>query len=287
MSDKQQTVLLWIARAISVLMGIAGVLAAAEYLPVEVQHFSTLAVAVLAMVYGKILSWLPPPPKMKLPPGGTAGVVAVLALAVGLMLSAGCKSTLPTRTTAGLMRATVTTSNALAATTSANHVDCLKMGRGTEAYQTCIAADLKRLVSYRDNIRPAARSAVAAAYAAIMIAREAGKDDLDYMAILKPGACAIILGLREWGHKLPNHGGGILPLLDGFSPLACEAPKNAIGVITALLPVAVDLVKWIVGLVGADASALEREIYVWITGSPIDEVDAMIITVGAALPVPR
>lgn len=221
----------------------------------------------------------------KLPPGAAAGLIALLAL--GLMLSAGCPgSTVPTKTTAGLMQATQTTSKALAATSAPVHTDCLAFGAKSEKYRICIADDLKRLTSYRDTIRPAARSAVAAAYAAIMIAREAGKDKSDYMAILKPGACAIILGLREWGHKLPNQGGGILPLLNSFSPLACEAPAgNALGVITALLPVAVDLVKWIVGLVGADAANLEKEIYAWITGAPADEVDALISTITAALPV--
>lgn len=201
---------------------------------------------------------------------------------------AGCPSAYgpAMNTTAAVMNATRTTSKVLGVTSMVMHTACLRVhGFQTTAYMECIKKDLARLVSYRDNIRPVSRTSVSVTYATLMTLKAAGKKPPNYLATLRPGGCALILGLREWGHKLPDQGKTILPFLTGFLGLACDKPSNAIGLITALIPVAVDLVKWIIQMVGADSAALEREIYDWIIAKPADEVDAMIATIEAALPV--
>jgi hypothetical protein len=71
MSEKQQATWKWIARALGLLMGVAGVLAATKTLPVEVQHYAALAVAVIGVIYGKIMEWMPsskPAPKPEAKP---------------------------------------------------------------------------------------------------------------------------------------------------------------------------------------------------------------------------
>lgn len=191
-------------------------------------------------------------------------LIPCLALAV---LLAGCPNAYKVAwpTTASVMRATQSADKGLAAGSKA------ELDAGGNAVVIC-----KRLATYKDVIRPAARSAVAAAYAGLRIAQEAGKKPPNYLAILKPGACGLILGLREWGHKLPDKGAGILPYLEAFSGVVCDKPASAIAIITALLPVVIDLVKWIVDLVGAPAEKLQQEINTWLQGPVATDVDALI-----------
>jgi hypothetical protein len=186
-------------------------------------------------------------------------------LILGALTMTGCPKNANTtawKVTAGTMYAFKATSKGLA----------------TAPGVTC-----KQLRFYRDNIRPAGRSSVGAAYAGIRISDEVKKPNVTYPNALKPGGCLLILGLREWGHKLPDKGASIMPFLSVFSGAVCDkvekpTPKSAaaVAIITALLPVAVDLVKWVITLVNADDSKLQREINTWIMGPAADEVDARI-----------
>ena len=201
-----------------------------------------------------------------------AGVFLGLLLGAAALTSSGCPNThAPAlKAATALKRGLQSASTALAAGSTA------ELQAGQDKARIC-----KRLRSYRDNIRPAARSSVAAVFVGVRIAREAGKDKIDYVAMLRPGGCAIMLGLRAWGHKLPDKGASILPLLELFQGVACSPQRKpeasaALAVLTAVLPAAVDLVKWIVQIVGAPVDALEKELSDWLQGQVADEVDAVI-----------
>lgn len=184
------------------------------------------------------------------------------------ILFAGCTDPYRTArgTTAGVMHAVKATSKGLASGSAA------ELKAGGDKVVVC-----KRLKVYRDTIRPAARSSIAASLAAIRIAKEAGKKEFKYIDVLKPGGCALLLGLREWGHKLPDQGAGILPYLDPFLGSLCKTPKSAAAaILAAVLPVAVELVKWIVDLVGKPSDSIDAEIAAWLLAPAADEVDALI-----------
>lgn len=215
--------------------------------------------------------------------GGAASVLAVLLLA-------GCPTGWKAMwsTTGSVMEATKATSKGGAAVGETYYDECLKKhGSKTQEYWTCIKSTRKWLVSYRDVARPAARSAVAVAYASGRTAEEAGKKPINYMAMLKPGGCALILSLREWGHKLPDKGKAIMEFLQKFTGITCDkvkAPKSAAAIIAALLPVAVDLVKWVISVVGADNGDIKAAINKWIQAPAADEVDAVLKKIDAAAP---
>lgn len=204
-------------------------------------------------------------------PGGGSVVAMIMGLTVtAIALGSGCSPkgySAAIKSTVAVKRATQATGVALAAGSKA------ELAAGADTGKVC-----KRLFAYRDKIRPLARTAVAAAWAAIQTARAAKKKDFDVWAVLRPGACAIILGLREWGHKLPDKGSVVLGKLERYQGLACSpqrAPSGALAVIGAILPGALDFVLWLVQLVGSGDDKLEKEIASWLIGMQEDDVDVL------------
>lgn len=266
MSAGTAKVLAWVAWILVLIGTVTGAVAAFALVP-QVWQQGASGVSVVAMLLAAEIRRRLPSAKA-LSTTVISGVL-VMFLAGGLMTGCPNAHKAAWSTTAGLMHATQTTSKSLAAASQ----------HSTEDH----AVVCKRLIAYRDNIRPAARSAVAAAYAGIRIAQEAGKKPIDYIAVLRPGGCAIMMGLREWSHKLPDKGASILPLIDVFSGMACDKPSSvtaATAIVVALLPVVVDLVKWVVEIVGASNDDLQKSINKWIQGPATDEVDALIKTMG-------
>lgn len=107
------------------------------------------------------------------------------------------------RTTATARATAETTRDALHDVCHLKRVGCLEThGAGTPAYDACWAECRKAEMAWVDYVRPAINSGLLAALGAIQIA-EATKVKPDVMAILKPIACALAAGLRQWGHLLP------------------------------------------------------------------------------------
>lgn len=288
MSAKTADRLAWTAWIMMVLGTIAGALAAMALVPEGFyQRLAAGAGTIFLLVAQLIQRKLPTAKALANLKNGAAAILVLGALAL-----AGCPAgqSAAWKATGGTMNAFKSASKALAAGESVKHAECLKLhGAGAAAYATCIGDTRRRLITYRDTIRPAGRSSVAAAYATIRTVEEAKKGDVDYIAILKPGACALIVGLREWGHKLPDKAASIMPWLSVFAGAVCDKvknapPKSAAAIITALLPVAVELVRWVISLVGADESELQKEINAWILGPAADEVDELLTKITAALP---
>ena len=278
------------SKAVAIIAGLLALAINAKWGGEGAAVYLTNALAVLA-VLGNLMKWgtYSPPGRVepKVPKGPSSLLVLVL---LGAVASAGCpgKYDAAWKSTAGVMRATQSAAKGLASIDKASHETCLKQhGPQTKAYAGCIQAASKRLIVWRDVIRPAARSSVAAAYAAIRIAEKAGNKEVDYMKYLADGGCALIRGLREWGHMLPDKGASVLPLLEAFQGAVCDRPKSAAGVVAILsviLPVAVDIAKWVVELIGASNDDLQKEINSWLNAVASDEVDAVLAQMGAAMP---
>jgi hypothetical protein len=286
MSAKTADRLAWTAWIMTILGGGGGAVAALALVPDFYRQLAAGIGTVLMVVAQLIQRKLPSAEQMaklrKAAGSGAAGLLAVILLA-------GCPNAWSGmwKGTGGLMEATKSMSKGGAAVGTVKHDECIKKGAKTVAYWDCIKKTRAYLVTYRDTARPAARTSVAVAYASIRTAEEAKNEKLDWIALLKPGACALITSLREWGHKLPDKGKVIMSFLQPFGGMTCDKaknPKSAAAIITALLPVAVDLVRWVINLVGADNSEIKAKINAWIQGPATDEVDALLKKIDAAAP---
>lgn len=287
MSAETATVLAYVAWILVLIGTIAGGLAAMAVVPpVYQQIFSGVSVLTF-LVAAEIRRRLPSSEAfkamVKAAKNGAVGLLAVILLA-------GCPNAWSGmwKGTGGLMEATRAMGAGGGAVGQVVHDGCLsKHGAKTVAYWDCVGEVRAYLIDYRDTARPAARTSVAVAYATIRTAEEAGNKKIDWMALLRPGACALILSLREWGHKLPDQGKAIMTFLQPFAGMVCDkvkSPKSAAAIITALLPVAVELVKWVIALVGADNAEIKAKINKWIQGPAADEVDAVLKKIDAAAP---
>lgn len=284
MGAKTATVLAYVAWSMVLIGTIAGGLAALAVVPQLYQQIFSGVSIMTFLVAAEIRRRLPSSDAFKAMVGG-ATVLAVLLLA-------GCPTGWKTMwsTTASVMEATKATSKSAAKVGQIYYDDCIKKhGAKTQAYWSCVQPARKWLISYRDYGRPSARSAVAVTYAAGRTAEDAGKKPPNFIDMLKPGACGLVLAGREWGHKVPDDYKGLLALLEPWQGLACDKVKTpkagAAAIIVALLPVAIDLVKWIVEIVGADNSDLKARINAWVQSSPTDEVDKVLKKINAAAPV--
>ncbi len=94
------------------------------------------------------------------------------------------------------------------------------------------------------------------------------------------GACALSRMANEFKDSLPDKGKQVFTGLASLGPLVC--PKSS--VVTALIPVAVDLVKWIIKLAGSPTETLLKEIDAWIRGPAADETDPLLAEINASLP---
>lgn len=212
MSEKTIYVLRWLTKALLLVMSVAGVLAATKTLPVAVQHYAALAVAILGAVYGQIHSWLPAPDKKPtLPPGAAAGLIALLAL--GLMLSAGCKSpyAVAWRTLDGVQQAQRLTATQLAATGKARNEACLTThGAGTDGYKTCVEPTREMLRHWQTEARPAIVSAVQITASSLQIAEKVKADPkVKWLELIKPAVCALARVAKLFAGYLPDGGASI------------------------------------------------------------------------------
>ncbi len=164
----------------------------------------------------------------------TTGVV-LFALVGAAMIMAwlpGCKVTthdVAVHSVRGLQQARDVTGSQLGAAMRLGKLSCVaKHGAKTAGYAACVKPYLDAQDSWRKYIRPAADTT---AQAGLMVLktkvivdkckREKNCDEI-IMAILKPGGCAILRGLRVWGHLLADKGAAILSALGMFEGVACD-----------------------------------------------------------------
>lgn len=149
-------------------------------------------------------------------PGVKAKVVApvgVLLLALGLMLSAGCKSpyAVAWRTLDGVQQAQRLTATQLATTGKARNDACLAThGAGTDGYKTCIEPTREMLRHWQTEARPAIVSAVQITASSLQIAEKVKADPkVKWLELIKPAVCALARVAKLFAGYLPDGGASI------------------------------------------------------------------------------
>lgn len=297
MTDKQQSRWRWAGRILIFMAGVAGILAAANQVPTAIKEWAALAVALLGFAARWCEQQLPAargPAAPAAPAAGSgAGVAALLLLVFLLAIAvAACASPYAAakRSTWSLMKATQTAGHGLATLARDADAKCSQQHPGgSEAYRTCTALWLKRLDAWRDYGRPAARSSVAGLYGAVRVSEVAKARPPDIAAGFKAGGCALLRGVREWGHMLPDRGAGVLKLLAGLDPAVCvaRAHRSAVGAVVAGLNLALEIVAWLRRLLTDPADALFREVDAWLRAPPADGTDQVAAGIRKNLPKPR
>jgi hypothetical protein len=161
-------------------------------------------------------------PKPKLPPGTAAGVIALLA--IGLMASACSPYSAAWRTLDGVQQARNLTAQQLARVARVKHADCLKAHtRKTPEFGDCMRAHDQALKHWRTIARPAINSAIQITATSLHIAERLRPDKQpDWLALLKPAACALMRVAKAWGHWYPDKGAAILGALTMVEAVTCE-----------------------------------------------------------------
>jgi hypothetical protein len=219
--------------------------------------------------------------------GQLAGLGAVLLLIALVAVALGaCKISVPVKLTAAVMYSTQTMGKGFAVTGWQEHRACLvKHGAKTQGYATCVKGLRSRLKKWQQFGRASSRSSVAASYGAIRIAQEK-KKGADVLPLLKIGGCALTRMAKEFKDSLPDKGAAVMAGLAALGPLVCTTPKamRSSSLAMTIIPLAVDLVKWIVGLIGAPTEQLLKEIDAWVRGPAADETDPLLAEIVASLP---
>jgi hypothetical protein len=150
------------------------------------------------------------------------GIVAILAAFSGQF---GCnKYAVAWRSAAGLQDAGNRTDDALAEAAAKKHNECLvKHGAKADGYAKCVEPYRQVLVAWVTYVRPAISSAIRTTVAALQIAERVKADKTNWLALLKPGACALAKAVADWTHLMGDKAAEqvkkYLGLVEG---LACE-----------------------------------------------------------------
>lgn len=200
MTAKRIIIWTWIARVVTLLGVLAGILAAAQQLPVEARDYAALAVSLLGAFAAWIYSFLPA--KKARPPA-----LPILILAGALMLSAGCPSNAAgyRALTVGV-KVTNEAGKTLASVCKAKRLSCVdKLGTEDKvALRECLGDCPKALKHWVQIVKPAVGSGVEVTFRALEAARdkrECAKNKpkcKDWVYHLKGWGCTLIRAVTLW-----------------------------------------------------------------------------------------
>lgn len=142
-----------------------------------------------------------------------------LAALLALLLCACSPYSAAWRTMDGVITARDQTAQGLADWGKVELARCTKLHDAERP--KCLGPASQALTHWRDEARPAINSALNVVAASIQIAEKAGNKKLDWLALVKPGACALLRVVKLWGHKLPAGGASIYAALAAFQEVAC------------------------------------------------------------------
>lgn len=229
MTERKITIWTWTARVLTLLGLLAGVLAAAKQLPVEIRDYAALVVALLGVGNGWINGFLPARKTR------AAASMVLLAIAALLMLSAGCK--VPPLATAYRSHALLLTARdgAGAALEKTQRAQMIKCEADTTAPLTPKAkSDL--LACYRKvrapvsawvtRIKPAITAAASALWLLLEIAYVAGDTALSKNRKAASVACSALeaaeAALEQYADKLGELRTVVLGAIAGGKVLVCH-----------------------------------------------------------------
>lgn len=234
MTDTQIKRWTWASSILILLAGLAGVLAAADYIPAGVRQFAALGVALLGVASRWCEQQLPPRKEIaaKPPASGAAGPIAILAIVAALAMPA-CPNALATayRTHAVLVTARDGAGETLAATQRAAMVKCEAEHKPpAENWRLAMVDCYKRVrapvAAWVQHVRPAITAALAAFWLALEASYVAGDKALDKAGKAAAGACAALkaaeVGLTQYRDKLGSIGETVLAAVAAGKVLVCR-----------------------------------------------------------------
>jgi hypothetical protein len=218
----------WIARVVTLLGVLAGILAAAKQLPVEARDYAALAVSLLGAFGAWIYSFLPAK-KAKVPP------VAVLMVAGALIALAGCK--VPPLATAYRSHALLVTARdgageSLAKVQRAKMIKCEADYMPPHTPETrgklinCLRAVRAPISAWTTHIRPAITAASSALWLALEVAYVAGDKSLSSTKKAGVIACSALKAaektIGQYAEKLGELKTIVLGAIAGGKVLVCK-----------------------------------------------------------------
>jgi hypothetical protein len=234
MSDATIRKWTWVARVLTLLGVLAGIMGAAQQLPAAVRDYAALAVSMLGAGAAWIYSFLPAgkmPPAPKLPPAATAVFIVGLLAVVAAMALPACKASsmrIATQTVRHVQQARELTGKQLAAAMRAAHARCLlKHGAKTTEFKACVKPVLDAQDKWRKYARPVVDTSADSAKTALKTKAlvDACKKAKDchkrVLAFLRSGYCALSRGLKSFGHFLSDKGSAVLGALTVFEGVIC------------------------------------------------------------------
>jgi len=224
MTDKQIKRYQRLSQFAGLAMLLFGAVAAFDWLGAIVV-FGTVSVTQiftgLGVLTGVLSRWASQQLPSAKPPSIPVGPVAILLLALGLMVSAGCKGA-GWRALDATQNARDLTAKQLASAVATKHAECKKAhGVKTEAFAACIKKHRAALDSWIKIARPVINDSIAITAAALQIADKVGKK-ANWIDLLKPAACAISRSVKAFGHYFADKAAGVLSALSLIDGVTCE-----------------------------------------------------------------
>ena len=126
------------------------------------------------------------------------------------------------RTMDGVLKARDLTAQQLANVARIKHQDCKREhGAKTQGFADCIKTTRDMLSTWQKQARPAINSALQITATSVQIAEQVkAEKKVDWLALLKPAACALFRVAKQWGHYMPDKGQTVLSAIVAFGELA-------------------------------------------------------------------
>ena len=152
------------------------------------------------------------------------GMCALCLAEVILICTAGCNPyAVAWRTMDGVLKARDLTAQQLAGIGKAKNLECVSQhGVKTPEYAACVKTTRAILEHWQKEARPAINSALQITAASVQIAERVKDSKIDWLAILRPAACALFNVVKSWGHYLPDKGKAALLVITPFGELLCH-----------------------------------------------------------------
>jgi len=153
---------------------------------------------------------------------GRAAAVGIMALGLLALSATACNPyAVAWRTTGAIQAAGNLTDRAIAISATKARDDCRQK---PATYALCMrdARPIQALTYWRQIARPAVNASLIATVTSMQIAERAKAKALDWLAILRPAACALAKMVEQFGHLLGPQKSAVLVAVGIVKGVACE-----------------------------------------------------------------